>query len=159
MKTRNAFTLIELIFVVLMLGILAAVGFTRFRPGYLRNDAHFVLSRLEQTRYEAIGYDHRTFGGGTIAEPIGCLNLDRTGIEGDRSRAGAHALHRETRIVVSGLHGNTLCFDASGRPHDGDFGLSSLLHRTVDINVTNGKKSYVLRVYPVSGYVIMKRYD
>ena len=159
MKTRNAFTLIELIFVVLLLGILAAVGMIYFRPGYLRNDTHFVLSRLEQTRYEAIGYDHRAFGGGTVAEALGCIALDRDGIEGDRSRAGAHTLHRDTRILFSGIAGNTLCFDAAGRPHDGGFGLSSLLHEAVDINVTNGRKSYRLRVYPVSGYVIMKRYD
>ena len=159
MKTRKAFTLIELIFVVLLLGILAAVGAVRFRPGYLRNDARFVLSRLEQTRYEAIGYDHRLFGGGAAGGSVGCITLDNGGIEGNRSRAGVHILHKDTRIVVSGLAGNTLCFDAGGHPHDGGFGLSSLLHEAVDIEVTNGRQTYRLRVHPLSGYVTMKRYD
>ncbi|WP_456452891.1 hypothetical protein [Hydrogenimonas sp.] len=133
------------------------MGTTYYKPGKLRNDAAFVKMRLLQTRYRAIGYDHRNFDGTFTAGGPGCLTLTKSGLEGNRSEAGAYRLQKSTQISVTGLSGNTLCFDAKGRPHDGDFSLATLLHEAVDIGVNDGSKRYRLTLYPVSGYVTMKK--
>ncbi|WP_353661784.1 type II secretion system protein [Hydrogenimonas sp. SS33] len=156
MKPRAAFTLIELIFVILLIGLLGAVGRSYFRADRLLDDTRYIASRLAQTRYEAIGFDHRSFGGAPVHEEVGCLTLDRADLEGNLSKAGAYRLHADTRIEVQGTGGNTICFDGKGRPHDGDFRLSTLLHKTADIEVSGGSETYRIRLYPVSGLAIMK---
>ena len=149
---RAAFTLIGLIFVLLLVGILGTVTATLYKPGMLHNDAKFVKMRLEKTRYLATGYDARNFDGSTIADGPGCIELTREGLEGNLSGAGAYRLQKSTTLTVSGLTGNTLCFDHRGRPHDGDRSLATLLHDVVDIDVGNGGGSYRIRIYPMSGY-------
>jgi prepilin-type N-terminal cleavage/methylation domain-containing protein len=153
---RSAFTLIELVFVLLLVGILGAVATTLYKPGKLRNDAKFVKLRLQKTRYLATGYDARNFDGSFQAGVPGCIDLTPEGLEGDTSRAGAYRLQKSTIVSVSGLTGNTLCFDHGGRPHDGDHSMGTLLHEAVDISVSNGRKSYRIRLYPFSGYAAMK---
>ncbi|WP_457595935.1 type IV pilin protein [Hydrogenimonas sp.] len=153
---RAAFTLIEILFVLMILGILAGVAASYYRPSVTLSDARFINLRLAQTRYRAIGFDHRRFDGGFVAGP-GCIELTREGLEGDTSRAGAYRLSPKTAVtVVSGLEGNTLCFDAKGRPHDGDYALSSLLHEPVDIDIEGSDGRYRLRVHPRSGAVTME---
>ena len=151
-----AFTLIELIFVILLVGILAMVATSLSRPDRLLNDTKFVLAKVMKTRYEATGYDHRNFDGTFRDASIGCLTFDKTSLEGNRSEAGAYRMREETTLSVTGAGGNTICFDSRGRPHDGDFSLATLLHRQVDINVSDGRKSYGVTIYPVSGYATIK---
>ena len=153
---RTAFTLIELIFVILLAGILAMAVTSLTRPDRLLNDTKFVLAKVMKTRYEAIGYDHRNFDGTFEAGDMGCLTLHRSSLEGNLSQAGAYRLRQSTQISVEGLGGNTICFDSLGRPHNGDFSLPSLLHREVDITIGDGKNRHMITIYPVSGYVTMK---
>jgi len=153
---RTAFTLIELIFVILLIGILGTVATSLARPDRLLNDTKFVLAKLMKTRYEAIGFDHRNFDGTLQTNAVGCLPLVKESLEDNRSKAGSYRMEENTRITVSGMSGNTICFDSRGRPHEGDFTLASLLHEQVDITISDGKKSHVVTLYPVSGYVAMK---
>jgi hypothetical protein len=152
---RTAFTLIELIFVLILVALLGGVVMTLYKPGKLLNDTRFVKLKLEKTRYLATGFDARNFDATTITAGPGCIDLTREGLEGDISKAGTYRLQKDTVISVSGLSGNTLCFDHMGRPHDGDRSLVTLLHVPVDININNGGKSYRKRVYPISGYPLI----
>ncbi len=153
---RSAFTLIELILVILLTGVLAIAVTSLTRPDRLLNDTKFVAAKIMKTRYEAVGYDHRNFDGTFQTAAVGCITLDRAGLEDNRSKAGSYRLSERTQIHVS-TGGNVICFDAKGRPHESGFDLASLLHRQVDINISDGKKSYTIVVYPISGYVSMKR--
>lgn len=150
---RRAFTLIELIFVVILIGILGAVGTSFYRPDKLLADTRFIASKLMKSRYEAIGYDHRNFDGSFDSSTLGCVTISKSSLNDPPGEAGGYTLAKETILTVSGLAGNTICFDEKGYPHDGDFSLSTLLHEKVDINVSTPKKSYRVTVMPFSGYV------
>ncbi len=151
MKMRG-FTLIELIFVLLLIGLLGAVGTSLYRPEKLLSDTRFIAAKLMKSRYLAIGFDHGNFDGTALAGTVGCVTLDRSSLEGSVAEAGGYRLGSKTRIAVSGISGNTICFDEKGYPHDGDFSPGSLLHRKVDITVSNGGKSYRITLFPMSGY-------
>ena len=155
-RLGGAFTLIELIFVIVLVGILGFVGISFYHPDKVLSDTRFIRSKIAEARYLGIGYDHRRFGNTPESGGPGCVTLERSALEGDLSQAGSYRLHRGTSIRVRGA-GNTICFDEKGRPHDGDFTLAKLLHETVDINVSNGRKSRLLRLFPISGYVIMTK--
>ncbi|WP_456381248.1 pilus assembly FimT family protein [Hydrogenimonas sp.] len=152
----TAFTLIELIFVILLVGVLGMTANALFRPDRVLNDTKFVLAKVMKTRYEAIGYDHRNFDGTSVESGPGCLTLEKSALERGDANENLYRMGKTTDIRVTGLDGNTICFDFRGAPHDGDFTLASLLHREVDINVSDGKRSYRIVIYPESGYGAME---
>ncbi|WP_456404538.1 pilus assembly FimT family protein [Hydrogenimonas sp.] len=149
---KRGFTLIELIFVILLVGLLGAVGTSLYKPDRVLSDTRFIAAKLMKSRYLAIGYDHRNFDGTFRADRIGCVTLDRSGLEDGVDEAGGYRLGTTTQITVDGMAGNTICFDEKGYPHDGDFSAGSLLHRKVDITVSGSGKSYRITLFPVSGY-------
>ncbi len=149
---RRGFTLIELIFVILLIGILGGIGMSFYRPDRGLADARFIASKIMESRYEAIGYERLNFDSSVLSGSVGCITLDRSGLDDPPSQAGGYRLGKRTQISVTGLSGNTICFDEKGYPHDGDFTTGSLLHQKVDINVSTPKKSYIISVMPFSGY-------
>jgi prepilin-type N-terminal cleavage/methylation domain-containing protein len=153
-REQSGFTLIELIFVIVLIGILGGVGFSFYRPDKVLSDTRFIQSKIMEAHYLGIGYDHRRFGQSPKTDATGCVTLTKSALEGDLTKAGGYRLHRGTTVTLTGT-GNTICFDEKGRPHDGDFSMAKLLHETVDINVSNGSKSMLLRLFPISGYVII----
>ncbi len=54
---RNAFSLLELIFVIVLIGVISGIGFYMSRPDYSRQDAQYTLLKLKEARYRALGYD------------------------------------------------------------------------------------------------------
>ncbi len=147
MMTR-AFSLIELIFVIVLMGVLAGIGFYYSRPDYTRQDAQYTLLKLKEARYRAIGYDT---GNETICSEGGWLQLTATSLEND---GGTSKHDIKSEIAPEGL---TICFDALGRPHDENkTSLDSLLHVPLDINFTaHGGKKSTIRLYPQTGYAII----
>ena len=149
---KRGFTLIELIFVVLLIGLLGAVGSSLYRPEKVLSDTRFIAAKIMKTRYEAIGYDRSGFDGSVQSGSLGCITLEKSALDDPPSQAGAYRLGKRTQITVTNLSGNRICFDEKGYPHNGDFSTGSLLHQKVDINVSTPKKSFIISVMPFSGY-------
>jgi len=106
---KRAFTLLELIFVIVIIGVLSGVGFYNFKPHYLRNDINFVLMKLEQARYTAIGYDKSH---PTSSSYIGCVTIDDLNKTDDPAYTFHSALQNKPF--------NLLCFDTLGKAHKND---------------------------------------
>ena len=127
---KKAVTLIELIFVLVIIGILSGVAINSFKPHHLRNDINFVLMKLEQTRYKAMGYD-KSLPSSDINYSIGCIEVDDL----NQSDDSAYTFHANLQNKPL----NVICFDLFGRVHDGDVDenkttLDSLQNQ--DINLT-----------------------
>jgi len=58
---KKAYTLIELIFVIIIIGIMSAVGASAFKPTYLRDDTNFIQAKIKQAQFLGIGYNHIAF--------------------------------------------------------------------------------------------------
>ena len=148
----KAITLIELIFVLIIIGILTSVGFYSAKPNYLLQDGIMVQKRLLQARYEGIMYNKQNFDN-FISSKIGCVALD----ELNRSEDG-YRFHSSLEINDSL---NPLCFDSFARPHkSGDSNKTSLdtlvTQKSWLLSIRYNNKELKFFVLPESGYVIIE---
>ena len=152
---RRGLTLIEIIFVIIIIGIISATGAISLHTRTVESDADFIALALDKTRREGIGFDHRAFGGGEITDinERGCITLTKDGIY---SSYGYSAKDYRFRSEISGDSiGKKICFDHLGRPSEGNY--TNKITSTLEINVTNRKKSVIIKILPISGYVIITK--
>lgn len=152
---RNAFSLIELIFVIVLIGVLSGIGFYMGRPDYARQDAQYTLLKLKEARYRALG--------NTILSSSGCVTLTPASLENDNGTTKHDIKSTWDQIQVTtysqGLHNltnNTVCFDSLGRPHDGNStDLSTLIQEPFSILFRNSDKNSTIRLFHGTGYAII----
>ncbi len=150
---RYAFSLLELIFVVVLIGILAGIGASSFRTNYLVNDINFIAMKIRRAQFEGIGYETRTFGGGHIATDKGCVTLSENALKDDiNASGGMYALH--VTLDATDFNTGEVCFDAKGQPHDGDHASNLLAVRKV-LKVRYRSHEANITIEPLSGYVIV----
>jgi len=151
-RIKSAFTLIELIFVIIIIGILAGVASSTFKDNHLQNDAQFILAKIRQAQYKGIGFEHNNFGtaGALANDSHGCIELTKASLE-ERASDGnlVYSLHADVNTPNS-----TLCFDAKGRPHENSFD-GALLSTPKVITLNYNGETQKISILPVSGYAII----
>ena len=149
---KRAFTLLEVIFVIIIIGIVSAVGSISIHPQVLNNDAKFIELAIENKRREGIAFDHRAFGGGEISDSseIGCITLTKSGILNSFKGPKNYTI----KSSISGsASGKKICFNHLGMPSEGNY--TNVISSTLDLNISYNKKSLIIKILPVSGYVII----
>ncbi|MBN2895558.1 MAG: hypothetical protein JXK05_06675 [Campylobacterales bacterium] len=142
---RAAFSLLELIFVVVLIGTLTGLGVSALRQDYLLHDSHYIASKIMQAQYEAIGYDSR----GLIGQSVGCLVLSKEGLEGNVSKnEERYALHVTDKDDKKDFNFGRLCFDHRGVPDFSNMAQNvlTLKYQGIERNIT---------IAPMTGYVII----
>jgi prepilin-type N-terminal cleavage/methylation domain-containing protein len=141
MMKRTAFSLIELIFVIVLMGVLTGIGFYMSQPDPTRADAQYTLLKLKEARYRAIGYD--------ALDSAGCVTLNEGNLSSDETPK--HTL-KSTIVPLD----KTICFDALGRPHEGNStALDTLMGTDLNITFHNGDKNTTILLYSGTGYAII----
>ncbi len=146
-----AFSMVELIFVILLIGILAYIGGNFLPDNRLLNDTNFLLMKIKETQRNALSYDSVGFSTPwSVESNLTCIELDIDKLE----LRDSHAQKPHRFSSVLSVDGNsTLCFDNFGRPYQSEH----LLLKPLDINLTYKPKEYrSISVVPISGYVIIK---
>jgi len=150
---RHAFSLLELIFVIVLIGIISGIGFYMAQPDYTRQDAQYTLLKLKGAHYRAIGYD--TF------DASGCVTLTKDALT-NNDETPRHEIKIDPIITPNENNKTiTLCFDSLGRPHDGNLtelgtlALDTLIQTELTIMFQNNDKNTTIRVFPQSGYAMI----
>lgn len=153
---KKAFTLLELIFVIVVIGIMVGVGSSAFKPTYLIDDTNFILLKIKEAQHEAIGFDRRTFGGGLIAghEDSGCITFTKNALNENATTANENYKLRVD--LSSDLSGSTICFDAKGAPRVGTFN-GTVLDARKTLTLTYSGESKNIVIEPRTGYVLLKK--
>jgi len=147
---KKAFTLLELIFVIVIIGVLAGVASSTYKENYLKNDISFIALKIKEAQYRGIGYEHMVFG--TNNAPVdyinGCIRLEKSALE-EKSTEGKVGY----KLRVNSFDEGTICFDSKGRPHDDDFTLATLRSEKKVIDLSYNGETKSIEISAVSGYV------
>jgi len=150
---KYAYTLVELIFVIVIIGILTGVASSSFKSDYLSSDIDFITAKIRQAQYKGIGYEHKVFGTDTASVDYnnGCIRLEKTALEDKAVDSQAtYKLH------VDAFDEGTICFDAKGRPHDDDFSLSTLRSDTKIITLSYNGETKNISLLSLSGFAVIE---
>ncbi len=147
---RSGFTMVELIFVIVLMGIMAYIGGNFLPDNRLLNDTNFLTMSIKQTQKNALLYDVVGFlKPWSVEDNSTCIDLNIAKLEAKDIKA--QKPHKFSSIIS--VDGNsTLCFDNFGRPYQG----GHLLLKNLDINITKDTITKSLSLFPMSGYVIIK---
>lgn len=153
---KKAFTLIELILVIVIIAILGGIGFSSMKSDYANKDGNFLLLKIKEARYKAIGFESRKPDGSS------CVVVTRAAINTLEANATSPYKIRSNIEVTPALTNDRLCFDSFGKPYNGNaydgannMALTNLLHQNLTIKLTQGNDSCFIRVYSLSGYAII----
>ena len=154
---KKAFTFMELIFVIVIIGVMTTLGLSAFKTNYLFNDVEFIASKIKHVQFLGIGYEHNDFGvqESTPDYQSGCIKIEKTALEESATKKNKlnYKLHVDIEVVDGGS--DILCFDSKGRPHMDDFTTSSLITTQKQFKFSyNGKIKYIT-IEPITGYAII----
>ena len=155
---KKAFTLIELIFVIVIIGIMAGVGFSAFKPTYLLDDTNFVAGKIKEAQFLGIGYEHLNFDGSQIDDKTGCITIEKNSLEENATNKNQVNYKLHVSIEADDNNqgtNNTICFDSKGRPHHTDFTLANLLTTQSKFQFTYSGKNRTITIEPITGYMII----
>ncbi len=139
---KKAFTLIELVLIIILIAILAKVGMGYTKTDYLQKDVEYFLLQIKKTKFKAMG-----------AYKVGghCLSLDEDEVvDGEANEANPYKF----RSTITS-DADKLCFDEFGRAYKNDINPSSYMKKPLDIELEYKSKSCTIKVYPLTGYGII----
>lgn len=148
---KKAFTLYELILTLVIIAILATVGIMSFHRNITQMDGSYIISRIKQTQYQAIG-----------DEVNHCLVLTAAGLAVGEDDSNVYNVR--SNIAITNLNvQNRLCFDGLGRVYNGNaydntnnLQIGNLLMQNVQITLTDGDDRCRIRVARFSGYASIR---
>ena len=114
---KQAFTLLELIFVIVIMGIMAGIASSAFKTNYLLDDTNFISLKIKNAQFLGIGYEH---SGLTNGDKTGCIEIKKSSLE--ENATNENEINYKIHSVLSGdLNDMKICFDSKGRPHENNF--------------------------------------
>lgn len=170
-RKYKAFTIIELIIVIVIIGIVSSIFVMNIPDNNLISDKRYLVSKLYEKKNNALKYSYvnvsnnwETFNN----YDNNCLNLDvrEDHIVNSISQIVSEEINNELSkkyyindnlfLNITGLNSDLskICFDANGVPYDGDYRLENRLKQKVVIEMNyNGKVEYIY-ILPMTGAVI-----
>ncbi len=149
----KAFTLLELIFVIVIMGVLTFVGFEYIPNNTLDMDTKVVAQKILNKKSNALGYYY------TGKNNLTCITFSKDELNKDEnitSKTNVEKYKFKSDISVYGLkNGNTVCFDEIGRVFDGevDDNLTNLLHNYIIIKLNFRNEERNITLYPLTGAI------
>ena len=143
----KAFTLIEVIFVIIIAGIMTFIGLEYLPDNTLVSDYQMLKQKILQKRSNALGYNYIGENNQT------CIEFDKDWLNNDDNNSKVGYVFKSE--INSDVEGNVICFDYEGRVFKGevDSNLSNLLHKEVIVTLKYKNKEKNITIYPISGEI------
>jgi len=146
MKT---FTLLEMIFVLILMGILSIIAVEYIPDNTLSDDTKALKNLINEKKSFALAYEANMSNAEDRNKVCIDLNADILNQEENNSKIRYFFKSK----IVSNY--NIICFDKFGRVfHNGiDFQDANLLHQDVNITLIYKDKNKTIIIHPITGFV------
>lgn len=150
---KKAFSIVELIFIIVIVGILASIGGNLLPDNKQLNEVNFISMKIKEKQRFALGNIQRNFGDQfwSIYNKNRCITFDKVSLENEDEASDSQKKMKIASTIYTDTN-TTICFDEYGRPYNS----GALIRASKDINVTYKGKITTISVMPMSGYVIIK---
>jgi len=152
--------MIELIFVIMILGILTSAIKMAIPDNRLFSDTNFILQKIKQTQMDALNIDHFKFNDPTWRTDEyndTCIGLDKLSfknLEDASHQTQTYKLSPSTTLRASE---SKICFDNLARPYKNDYQLNNFLNMPIELNITYKHRTTRLIIMPYSGSMLIKK--
>jgi len=147
----RAFGLIELIFVIVIMGILTFSALEFIPDNTLISDKEMLKLKIMQKKSNALGYKKIGF------DDYICITFDKNYLneEDKNSSEKVHYKFKSDISVISGLSTDRLCFDEFGRIYDNevDVNLTNLIHDMIILKLEYKNEESNITIYPLMGAI------
>jgi len=151
----KAFTLIEMIFVIILVGLISISAINAIPDNTLMNNTQFIYNKILEKKANALSFMAKMDNKDENRSV--CITFDEEWLKNDENFSRVK-FDLSNRVQISSNF-KTICFDYLGRPYNGDVNLTNfdnILHQNVDINVTYNAKHKEITIHPISGFVEIK---
>jgi Tfp pilus assembly protein FimT len=150
----KGWTLIELIFIILIVGILSIIGMNSIPDNTLLNNTNFLYNKILEKKANAIGFEANM--NNNEENRSVCITFTNEWIKNDENYSKIK-FDLSNRISIDSTV-KTVCFDYLGRPYNGAVDLNTLnnlLYNEVNVTLKNDvdNKEKIITIFPISGYV------
>ena len=148
----KSFTLIEMIFVIILVGLISIGAINSIPDNTLSNNVKFVYNKILEKKANALSF-MANMNDADENRSV-CVTFDEDWLRNDENYSKVK-FDFSHRVTVSSDK-ETICFDYLGRPYDGSVNLinfDNILHEKVDITIKYKKSYKKITIYPISGNV------
>ncbi len=150
----KAFSLIELIFVIVIMGILSFLGLQYIPDEKVTAYTQMLKAKIMEKKSNAIGYKAEGFDG------YFCIKFDKEWLTDDEADSKIKFDFNKSYIklkISPLLDDKKLCFDYLGRDYNGsvDNNLTYIIHTNIIVTVKRNDKDIEqnITIYPVTGTI------
>lgn len=145
----RAFTLIELIFTIVLMGLLTFIGISYMPDNTLHDDAKELTNLIKLKETYAIGYEANMSDDNDKKKV--CITFDKDTLNNEENNSKIRYYFKSD--ITSNV--NTVCFDKFGRPFDDEVDTkdANLSDKNVTITLTYRNKEKNVTIYKITGYV------
>ena len=151
---KKAFTLVELIFVIVILGILSGAAVMSIPDNHLYSDINFITAKIKQKQMDAFLYDPYDFNDPSWRDSYHDRScIDTATLKNDEQQS----LSAKKYQLKSTITAKKICFDALGRPFIDDYKLNHFIKSPILLDITYKSTTRKLKIMPYSGSIMIER--
>ncbi len=150
MIMTTAFSMIELIFIIIILGILGSMMKMNMPDNRLLSDTNFIVQKIKAKQIYALSYDNFDYTTNKFFDDTTCIFINKETInnnEKDSAKASPYKINPKTTITPNDLN---ICFDNLGRP----FKLNNLEEMPIVFNIAYKDSNKTINIMPFSGSIV-----
>ena len=151
---KKAFTLVELIFVIVILGILSGAAVMSIPDNHLQSDINFITGKIKQKQMDALLCDHYDLNDPAWRDAYHDNTcIDTTTLKSDEKESKQARKYQ----LKSTITAKKICFDALGRPFINDYKLNDFIKSPILLDITYKSTTRKLKIMPYSGSIMIER--
>ncbi len=148
---RSGFSMIELIFIMIVLGILGGMASMSIPDNKQINDINFITSKIKQKQLQALSYDNFDYPNKKLIDDNKtCMTISKDALNLNERNISKYQI--TSTIDVE----KTICFDSLGRVYIYD-GLNNFQKMPIVLNITYKDRTKKMVIMPYSGAIIVKK--